>query len=154
MAECVAIEVAEYIEHGLEFAGRRARNAGRVVETPGIFLDAAETTYYAGALGLALMGKTGDPQKALSDWKQVSNTSPAGKFQAAADLLGITLALARLIELNHQNGVPALEIAGGLRTGSLSLSFRRATAPARMVDSPDDREGIEIRIPAALRVGI
>ncbi len=61
MAEFMAIEVAEYIERGLD---TRTKGGLRVVETPCTFLD-------------------------LDGWLQVSNSSPAGKFEATADCSGL-----------------------------------------------------------------
>ena len=125
----MSIEVAEYIERGLGVLAGRLKGGSRIAEAPRCFLDLAGRTYLAGALGLALIGKFGDPQAALDAWLQVSNTSPAGKFEAAAGLLGVSTGLARLVEINHCNGVPAIEIASSLRTGTLSLSFRNVPAP-------------------------
>lgn len=124
MAEFMAIEVAENIERGLDSVANRPKSGFRVRENPFAFLDLLGHTYHAGALGLAFIGKAGDPRVALDGWMQVSNVSPAGKFAAAAGLLGISVGLARLVELNHRNGVPAAEIAGSLRIGALGLSFR------------------------------
>ena len=138
MAEFMAIEVAEYIERGQQFV---LRSHASVRETPLCILDFLGRTYYASVLGLALIGKYRDPHAALKGWQQVSNTSPAGKFVAAAGLLGISVALARLIELNHRNGVPASEIAGSLRIGNLCLSFRnKPERPTRVVDSTADSD--------------
>ena len=128
----MSIEIAEYIERGLGALSGRTHGGFRIVETPCVFLDLSGRTYCAGALGLALIGKAGDPQAALDAWLQVSNTSPAGKFEAASALLGISVGLARLVEINHRNGVPAAEIAGSLRIGTLSLSFRTRPAPHEM----------------------
>lgn len=142
MAEFMAIEVAEYIERGLDTVANRSRGGFRVVETPLAFLDLFGHSYHAGALGLAFIGKAGDPRAALDGWLQVSNTSPAGKFEAAAGLLGISVGLARLVELNHRNGVPATEIAGSLRIGTLGLSFRTRSVPKEVdetVESSSDR---------------
>jgi hypothetical protein len=137
MAEFMATEVAEYIERGLSAAANRSKGTIRVLEMPGVFLDLLGRACHAGALGLACIGKTGDPRTALNDWLRVSNTSPAGKFAAAAGLLGITVGLARLVELNHRNGVPAAEIAGGLRMGTLGLSFRNRSAPVEVAETAE-----------------
>jgi hypothetical protein len=110
----MAIEAAELIESGLACA--------HVEETPRIFLEFVNSVYRAGVVGLALIGRTGDPANALRQWTEVSNTSPAGRFEAAAHLLGISVALVRLIEANHNNGLPANVIARSLRTGTLSLA--------------------------------
>jgi hypothetical protein len=134
----MSIEIAEYIERGLGTVAGRAHGGFRIVETPCAFLDLSGHTYCAGALGLALIGKAGDPQAAFHAWQQVSNTSPAGRFDAAAALLGISVGLARLVEINHRNGVPAMEIASSLRIGTLSLAFRTRPAyheAARAVDT-------------------
>jgi len=141
MAEFTAIEVAEYIERGLELAG--VRSAGRCRETHSAFLYLVGRTYCAGALGLALIGKAGDPKAALDSWLRVSNVCPAARFAAAAGLLGISEGLARLIELNHRNGVPAAEIAGCLRIGTLGLSFRSRPAEpplTKTAEASSDRE--------------
>lgn len=148
MAEFMSIEIAEYIERGLVALSGRTHGGFRIVETPCTFLDLCERTYCAGALGLALIGKAGEPQAALHAWLQVSNTSPAGKFEAAAALLGISVGLARLVEINHRNGVPAAEIAGSLRIGTLSLTFRTRPAPREMPNT------IEARNKAPLRAGL
>lgn len=146
----MSIEIAEYIERGLEALAGRPHGGIRVVETPCAFLDLSGHTYCAGALGLALIGKAGSPQAAFEAWQQVSNTSPAGRFDAAAGLLGISVGLARLVEINHRNGVPASEIAGSLRIGTLSLSFRTRPAPheaARAVNAQHNgvlRAGLKV----------
>lgn len=123
MAQCVAIEMAELIEAGLSFSHHNPP----VRETAGVFLESAGQDYRAGALGLALIGSAGDPSAALHRWSEASNASTAGRFEAAARLLGISVALARLIEANHFNGLPAATIARNLRIGTLCL----ATAPAQ-----------------------
>lgn len=128
----MSIEIAEYIERALGALAGRPHGGFRIVETPCAFLDLSGHTYCAGALGLALIGKAGDPQAALDAWLQVSNTSPAGKFEAASALLGISAGLAKLVEINHRNGVPAAEIAGCLRIGTLGISFRTRPAPHEM----------------------
>jgi hypothetical protein len=139
MAEFMAIEVAEYIERGLDVANR-PKGGFRVRETPLAFLDLRRQTCHAGALGLALIGKAGDPQAALEGWLQISNISSAGKFATAAGLLGISVGLARLVEMNHRNGVPATEIACSLRIGTLGLSFRnrRTQTEAAPVETSSD----------------
>ncbi len=134
----MSIEIAEYIERGLQALAGRPHGGFRVAETPCAFLDLSGHIYRAGALGLALIGKAGDAETAFDAWQQVSNTSPAGRFEAAAALLGVSVGLARLVEINHRNGVPAIEIAGSLRIGTLSLSFRTRPAPyepARAADA-------------------
>ena len=128
MAEIMAIEVAEYIERGLRVAANRSRSDWRVVETPGALLDADDRICRAGALGLAVVGKTGDARSALEDWRRAGRPAAENEFATAADLLGISVGLARLVGLNHENGVPAAEIAGALRTGTLGLSFRNHRA--------------------------
>lgn len=133
MAELMAIEVAEFIEDGLTLMAKTSTCGFRVRETPLAFLDCLGGAYQAGALGLAFIGKFGDPPAALNRWLEVSNASPAGKFEAAAKLLGIPVALARLVEINHHNGVPAAEIAGRLRIGNLGLIFR---SPAARPEAP------------------
>ena len=150
----MSIEIAEYIERGLASMGGRPHGGVRIVETPCVFLELCGRTYGAGALGLALIGKTGNPQAALEAWLQVSNSSPAGRFEAAAALLGISVGLARLVEINHRNGVPAGEIAGSLRSGTLSLAFRTRPVP-RPVTKPVDvarraplREDLQVSGPA------
>ena len=67
-----------------------------------------------GALRLALIGKSGD----LSVRPHSS--------EGAAKLLGISLALVKLVELNDKDGVAPLDIARALRLGSLGLSCARA----------------------------
>ncbi|SPE43248.1 hypothetical protein SBA3_860017 [Candidatus Sulfopaludibacter sp. SbA3] len=149
MAEFMAIEVAEYIERGLDAVANRPRGGFRILETPHAFLDLFGHAYHAGALGLAVIGKAGDPQAALAEWLQVSNTSPAGKFVAAAGLLGISVGLLRLVELNHRNGVPAAEIAIGLRIGNLGLSFRTKSAMEKVMETAESAS--ESRFPADFR---
>ena len=100
MPEYVAIELAEYIERGLEFSNGRFRDAG--------------------ALELAIIGKFGSPRRA---------TDPGVDSAAAARMLGIPVTLARLVELN--DGMPAIEIAAGLRAGSLTVSSRRQDARSK-----------------------
>lgn len=123
MAEFMAIEVAEYIERGLA-AAERPEGGFRVLESPLSFLHLRGSSYYAGVLGLAFIGKVGDPEVALGQWLGASTASPTAKLQVAARLLGVSTGLARLVELNHRNGVPAAEIALSLRIGTLGLSFR------------------------------
>jgi hypothetical protein len=130
MAELMAIEMAELIERGLEFARDETPEGLRVQERSNVFLERVDAVYRAGALGLALVGRTADPGVALSQWMEVSNSSPSGRFEAAGRLLGISVALARLIEANHGNGLRATDVARELRIGTLSLSFCGRTAPA------------------------
>jgi hypothetical protein len=129
MAEFFAAEIAELIEQGLAFATDRAPGGLRVQETPSVFLARAESVYHASALGLALIARSGDPGLALRRWSEVSNTSPAGRFEAAARLLGISVALARLIDTNHSNGLNAAAIAYELRIGTLGMATSRSTTP-------------------------
>lgn len=124
MAEFMTMEVGEYIERGLALATNLSDKGFQVLETPATFLDLQGPICHAGALGLAFIGKADDPQTALDHWLEFSNRSPSGKLQAAAKLLGISVELARLAELNHRNGVPAAEIARRLRFGILGLSLR------------------------------
>lgn len=130
MAEFVAMEVAELMERGLEFTTKTDDKGFRVKEEPNAFLGLVNSVYSASSLGLALIGRAGDPQTALEGWLEVSNRSAAGKFEALADLLGVSVALARLVELNHFNGLTAREIARDLRTGSLGVFLGRKPAPA------------------------
>jgi hypothetical protein len=129
MAEFVAIDVAELIERGLEYTTKTGRDGFRVQERSNAFLGLVGSVYFAGSLGLALIGRAGDPRNALDRWLEVSNRSAAGKFEALANLLGISVALARLVELNHFNGLTAREIARDLRTGSLGLFLGPRTLP-------------------------
>ncbi|HTX38790.1 MAG TPA: hypothetical protein VME43_27375 [Bryobacteraceae bacterium] len=123
MAEFLAITIAEWIERGLELVTSRADGGLRVRESQRAFLELAGTTYRAGSLGLALIGKDGDPQVALQRWIQVSGNSLADQLEAAARLLGIPVALARLVELNHRGGITARVIAKNLRAGTLGMAM-------------------------------
>lgn len=129
MAEFMAVEIAELIEKGLAFATDRAPGGLRVQETPNVFLAHTESVYHAGALGLALIGRAGDPGLAFRKWTAVSNTSPAGRFETVARLLGISVAFARWIDANHSNGLKAAAIACELRIGTLGMATSRSTAP-------------------------
>lgn len=131
VAEFLAIEIAEYIERGLHILARSSRADTRVLETPLSFLDLRGRTYHAGILGLALIGKAGDLRTAWDAWQPVSNTSTAGRFTAISTLLGVPVGLARWIELNHRNGIPAAEIAGSLRLGNLGLGCRTNSLPTK-----------------------
>ncbi len=133
MAEFMAIEIAELIERGLEFAGDGADSEARVRESQRAFIEFADPTYRAGPLGLALIGRDGDPRVALDHWMQVTADSPSGRFEAAARLLGISEALARMVELNHRGGISARAIARSLRVGALGMVMtdpRAASRPA------------------------
>ncbi len=123
MAEFLAITIAEWIERGLELVTNHADGGLRVRESQRAFLELAGTTYRAGSLGLALIGKDGDPQVALMRWMQVSGSSLADQLEAAARLLGIPVALARLVELNHRGGITARVIAKNLRAGTLGMAM-------------------------------
>lgn len=129
MAECMAIELAELIEQGLAFTDG-GQEGVRVKESPNALLELVDSVYRASALGLALIGRAGDPTVAHRQWMQVSNTSRAGKFEAIAQLLGVPVALTRLIEANHGNGRSARAIALNLRTGSLGLATGSKTVAA------------------------
>jgi hypothetical protein len=136
MAEFLAIAVAEWIERGLEFVST-AGSGFEVRESQRAFLDITGSTYRAGALGLAVIGKEGHPRAALERWKQAAGNAPADPLEAAAHVLGISVALARLVELNHRGGVAARDIARSLRAGALGMamvtyhpSAPRAEAPA------------------------
>jgi hypothetical protein len=122
MSECMAIEMAELIEQGLRLITSRACHGSQVQEKPNAFLERVGAIYYAGPLGLAFIARDGDPQLALDHWMQVSNDSDARGFEAAAQLLGISEALARLVQLNHRNGLTATAIARELRRGSLGMA--------------------------------
>jgi len=143
MAEFLAIEIAEWIERGLGFA-ESAEGVFRVRETQRVFLELADSTFRAGPLGLALLGKYGDPRVALRHWMTVADESPAGRLEAAARLLGIPAALARMVELNHRGGVTARTIARHLRAGALGMVM--AAAPrARNVSRIAVSAGVGIR---------
>ena len=129
MAEFLAIEMAEWIERGLEFAAG-AEDGARVRESPRAFLEFVAPAYRAGPLGLALIGRDGDPETALHRWLKVAENSPAGRMEAAARLLGIPVALARLVELNHRGGIPARAIARCLRAGALGMAMAADSRPA------------------------
>jgi hypothetical protein len=120
MAEFMAVEMAELIERGLTFVSGQT-STGALQEKTNTFLQAVGVAYQAGALGLAMIGRFGDPGLALRQWDAVSNQSIAGKFEAAAQILGISLPLARLIDANHAAGLPASVIAQNLRMGTLGL---------------------------------
>lgn len=138
MAEFLAVEAAEQIERGLSLVRDRTSHLDPVRETPGVFLERSESAYLAGALGLALIGKTGNPAVAWARWRQVTHLSIARKFDAAARMLGIPYALVRLIGMNHRNGIRASEIACALRAGSLGLSLRKgAVAWSDQAESVD-----------------
>jgi len=128
MAEYIALEVAELIERGIEFLhtqnGRPA-----VLEKARAFLEFSDDAYRAGVLGLVMIAKIGDPQAALDRWATLANGSPARKLEAAAKVLGISPALARMIELNHRNGVSARAIARDLRCGTLGMTMSNGSIP-------------------------
>ncbi len=132
MPELLAFEIAEYIERGLKMTFGRSGAASRIIENANSLLEFEERTFYAGALGLALIGKTGDAGAALESCRRAFCKSPDRKLDVLAGLLGIPVALAMLIEINHQNGVSAREIAASLRSGTLGLCFRQASAAYRM----------------------
>ena len=121
VAEFMSMETAELIEQGMTFLG-----AG-VEEKPNVFLEQRGALFSAGALGLAMIGKSGGPRRALKEWSRVSNSSPAKRLESAAEFLGITIALARMVELNHRNGVAANGIANALRGGSLAMAVQNVT---------------------------
>jgi hypothetical protein len=121
MAEWVALEVAQLIERGLQFG---------VEEKSRIFLEASGAGCRAGVLGLAIVARAGDIRKALDRWTLVANGSPSRRIEAAAELLGIPIALARMLELNHRNGVSAALIARGMRAGTLGMTMT-STVPLR-----------------------
>jgi len=77
-----------------------------------------------------IIAKTGNPEAALKLWMPLANGSPARRLEAAANVLGISAALARMIELNHRNGMSALEIARDLRRGTLGMTISSGTVPA------------------------
>ncbi len=145
MAELMAIEMAELIERGLAFATHLHPDDLRVRERPNVFLERVDTLYQASALGLALIGRTGDPRVAFHRWSEVSNSSPAGRFEAAARLLGISVALARLIEANHSYGLKAIAISRELRMGTLCLaaggSMARQVSSSSTAGSRKQRSG-------------
>ena len=117
MAEWVAIRTAEMIESGLRFPG--------VQENPYLYLQTFSGGCRAGLLGLLMIARTGDPEIALQEW------TPLG-IDRAAELLGISVAFATMLELNHRNGLPARSIARSLRAGALSIAMpsRRPRAAA------------------------
>jgi hypothetical protein len=129
--ECVATEIAELIEAGLELELARGPSQLVVQETPGAFLYLSGGICHAGALGLAFLGRIGNPRVALDQWLQVANASAGHKLEAAAALLGIAVALAKLVEINHRNGLEAAQVARSLRLGVLGIAFRgRHSEPA------------------------
>jgi hypothetical protein len=130
MAEYMAIEVGELIEKGLAVAASQPADAYPVVEIKNAALELSREAYHASALGFAFIGKEGTVRGALARWQRNPNTSPGRRFLSAAKFLGISPTLARLIELNHRNGVPAIEIARRLRTGTLGLAMNYHPAPA------------------------
>jgi len=130
MAEWIAVEIAELIERGIEFLGDAQGDGLAVEEKPRVFLDLSGTTCKAGLLGLAIIAKAGDPRAAVARWILVANGSPARKLEAAAEMLGISVAFARMLELNHRNGVSAGDIARSLRAGSLGMMMGSGTIPA------------------------
>ena len=129
MGECIAIELAEWIEAGLACAAASAHQPLQVVETPLVFLYQRGRICHAGALGLAYLGRSGAAAPALEHWTQLSPSSLAGRLDAAAALLGVPVALARLVEVNHRNTLSAREIARHLRAGTLGVTF--GAKPAR-----------------------
>lgn len=132
MAEFLAIEIADLIAAGLAFTTTARRIPVR--EDSGRFLKSVNGAVYASALGLAIIGKFGDPQRALDRWTSaVRSTIEDEEFTVASSILGIPLALARLVEVNHRGGVAAAEIAVALRLGNLMVPPRRQAAPRRKV---------------------
>ena len=118
MAQWVAIRMAEMIECGLRFPG--------VQEKPYCYLDCSPDGCRAGLLGLLMIAHTGDPGIALQQWMPP-------RIERAAELLGISVAFATMLELNHRNGMPAGSIARSLRAGTLCMtmpSFRSRAAAA------------------------
>lgn len=79
----------------------------------GLKLIANRSRQQVGALRLALIGKSGD----------LSARPPSS--EGAAKLLGVSLVLVKLVELNDKDGVAPLDIARGLRLGSLGISSAR-----------------------------
>jgi len=130
MAEWVAIEIAELIECGLGFLGGPQDDRLGVEEKPKVFLDVSGATCRAGLLGLAMIARAGDPQTAVDRWIMASNGSPGRRLEIAAEILGISIALARMLELNHRNGVAAAAIARCLRAGSLGMNMNSGAKPA------------------------
>jgi len=118
MAEWVGIQIAEWIERGLQFPG--------VQEKVRVFLEPSDTACSAGVLGLAMIGQTSDPRAAVDRWIRMAAGPPPRKLEAAAQFLGISVALARMLELNHRNGVSAGSIARGLRGGTLGMKMASA----------------------------
>ncbi len=153
MAEYMAIEIAELIETGLGLTQNRGRSRASVIEQTDAFLEPAGPSYCAGPLGLALIAATGDPQIAHGRWRQARAGSPGDPFEAMAQLLGISGTLARLVQLNHRNGVTALEIAQHLRTGTLCMASGPAL-PAEHTRSEAWPEPLrQLNLPAAQTSG-
>jgi len=136
MAEFLAIAVAEWIEHGLEFVANSPASGLQVRESQRALLEIAGTTYRASALGLAMIGQQGDPRAALERWKQVAGSSPGDPLEAAARALGISIALARLVELNHRGGVAAMTLARDLRACTLGMAMVNHHPPAPRTEAP------------------
>ncbi|HUA58087.1 MAG TPA: hypothetical protein VML19_04990 [Verrucomicrobiae bacterium] len=113
MAEWVGIQIAEWIERGLEFPG--------VEEKVRVFLEPSDSACGAGVLGLAMIGRVSDPRAAVDRWIRMAGGPSSRKLETAAQFLGISVALARMLELNHRNGVPAASIARGMRGGTLGM---------------------------------
>ena len=126
VSECIATELAELIEAGLAMDLPEAAGKLRIVETTHVFLHLRGSTCQAGALGLAFLGRARDPGAALDQWLQVESNSKCSKLEAAAHLLGVPVALAKLVEINHRNGLSAVEIARCLRLGVLGIVFGAA----------------------------
>ncbi len=126
MAQWIGIEIAELIERGREFLGAATEDRLGVEEKARVFLDVSDGTCRAGVLGLAMIARAGDPRTAVHRWVLAAGAPSAHKLEAAAEILGIPVALARMIELNHRNGVTAAAIARGMRAGTLGI---RMTSP-------------------------
>lgn len=121
MAEWMTIEIAELIERGLELTRRQGGAASPAREKPNTLLELDGSMVHASPLGLALIGRAGDPRVAASRWLQAIQRYPGNRVEAAAYSLGIPIMLATLIELNHRHGADARAIAQKLRAGTLGM---------------------------------
>jgi len=113
-------QIAQYIEKGLVFTGASLDAGLAVYHEPLSYLERDHGECTAGTLGLALIGKTGDPGRALDLFqKECGRQHDHCDVKLLAELIGCSPRLAELIDDAEIEGASVAAIISALRSDTL-----------------------------------